>query len=330
MININRFQVNTFVIPLQEDVTYENPFYIFEWEDIYNRKVCFSIPDESLYPESYNQFTYCDASISSIYLQASGTLRVYESLYDASTVDSSMNLLHTEAYKFIDYKPTDITFDPSIAYEDSVFDPSMFGTYPKNQDFVFDPVFADGGAATPYTVNADQIVTDSEHRFITDACIAYIATLPQVDFVVSADSSLYSYIDGSVNMLKQDIDENYNALDASITANNIWNIAQDLSINDIKNKNISQDASLVLLATKDNTIDASLVYLKDYNAQQDVSIIVLRNKDSNIDVSLNSLVAVNNSQDASIVVLRSIDSILDASIQSIKSVLDNIDHLWDQ
>jgi len=91
----------------------------------------------------------------------------------------------------------------------------------------------------------------------------------------------------------------------------------DSSLNVIWSNQISQDVSIIDLRNKDLNIDSSLNSLWTGQISQDTSISSLRTKDLNIDSSLNSLWSNQISQDASIIGLKNKDLNIDSSLNSL-------------
>lgn len=215
MININQQTNNTLVLYLNEDVSITNPYYIFEFVDIYNEKIVVSLEDETP-DEAYNQFSFWDASITTG-LSANGELNIYESTTDTSIVDD-LTLIYNGLYKFLETKLDDIIFDPSINYTDYVFDPCS-GYNLIDQDIVFDPIW-ESGQLPLLGIPASQIIQNSTYRFVSDSSITYWnervgeVTFSYVDgsiitAITAVDSSLVTYIDGKIIEVDASINDLY-------------------------------------------------------------------------------------------------------------------------
>lgn len=185
MINIIKNASNYINLRLAGQITYVNPKYIFEFEDINHRTITVQLTDESAYPTRFNKFLFIDGCTGTLY--ANGKLDVYESQVDASVVDASMNLLSSDLFKLIMPDRTETVYDPSISYTDYAWDPCS-GQLPISQDFVFDPIWESGNIPL-MGVPAAQIIQDASHRFVSDSDVS-----TWNDF----SGATLSYVDGSL------------------------------------------------------------------------------------------------------------------------------------
>ena len=123
MLVLNKNSNNEFVLYLNENLSIDSPYFIFNFNDIYNRSTVKTLSDLSTVT-GFNKFGYYDSSDFSLY--ASGTYYVYESALDSSVISDSMTLLEYGLYKLIQDKPAEVTYDPSIADTSYVFDPNDY------------------------------------------------------------------------------------------------------------------------------------------------------------------------------------------------------------
>lgn len=233
MISIYQRQTNTVTISsLEAKTSFVNPTYIFEFIDNLNYKVVKSFEDKSLYPQRYSTFIMTDSS--DFTLRTSGQYNIYESLYDASIIDASMNLLENGQYQYFAEVLNDMAFDPSL------FDYS-------NQDYVFDPLFATPGNTITEYISKDQLSANFQwidgSLYVTGGggggvSQAYVdGSLAIRDLSINSIINKNTYQDVSINNI-------YPYIDGSLAI-------RDLSINSLFVKNTNQDASI-------NSLDVSL------------------------------------------------------------------------
>lgn len=223
MININKNENNEFILYLNEDVSINNPFYIFRFVDIYNRETIRTLTDDSS-GYTYNTFSYYDGSDFSLY--ASGQYYVYESSVDTSIIDD-LTLLEDGKYKFEIDKLGDITYDPSIQYTDYVFDPCHNGII--NQDIVFDPIWQ-SGELPPLGIPASVILQDPSYRFVTDDQISDWDEGIDLSYI---DGSIVAAIDAVDSSLVTYVDNEIVEVDASI--NNLYVHLEFVNYTDVVN-----------------------------------------------------------------------------------------------
>lgn len=158
MIHITQNSTNTLILQLNDSVSYTNPYFIFNWVDIYNRSVCFSLTNVSG-TSAYNKFIYTDGSENQLY--ASGTVYVYESAVDASVINlGTMNLLRTEQYRY--------AMAPS---EEHVYDVSVL----QRSKYVYNPIWLTGEIPS-IGIPANKITQDETHRFVSDAFLGNVSS----------------------------------------------------------------------------------------------------------------------------------------------------------
>jgi len=228
MLNIYRNQNNVFIEYLNDLVTITDPFFIFEFVDVYGNKNVIRLTDEST-TVTYNQFEFYDSSTSTFSLVGSGNINIYESALDASVIDNaSMNLLKVEKYKLIVPGTTTVAFDPYIVENGTLA--------------VFDPIW-ESGDIPQSGIPASTIIQDSTHRFITDASYNYLVSVSAADGKLYTDAcvnALRNYTDGSLNLLKSYVDSSI--LTLTINVNSSLNTLNTK----INNVNILALAGIVL------------------------------------------------------------------------------------
>lgn len=161
MLNIYQNQTNILIISdLVSKTTIINPFYIFNFVDIYNRSFVKSFTDYTDASTRYSKFYYTDSSDGT--LTANGIAYIYENTTDASVIDASMNLLVSESYSYYPLATQDFVFEPSIYNVDGV-------------DFVFSPIFNTSTTPLPtsfaHNLLIERDASDAHPQYILESSL---------------------------------------------------------------------------------------------------------------------------------------------------------------
>lgn len=125
MININQNTSNEIVLYLNDKITLDNPYFIFEFIDNYGEVNIRTLSNDST-AQSYNLFTLIEGS--DITLKSSGEFNVYESVIDTDNLEG-LNLIYNDLYKFIRDKSNEYVFNPDISSKEYVYQPIFTKPY---------------------------------------------------------------------------------------------------------------------------------------------------------------------------------------------------------
>ena len=149
MINIRKNENNEFILYLNEDVSINDPFYIFRFVDTYNRETIHTLVDDTS-ANSFNTFLFYEGL--DVTLHENGMYYVYESPVDTSILTGLTELEHGK-YKLTIDPPNLTAWDPSISYVDIVWDPDRLGVIDGGSTWGYILINTlDGGPTYVYTL----------------------------------------------------------------------------------------------------------------------------------------------------------------------------------
>jgi hypothetical protein len=271
-------------------------------------------------------------------------------------IDISLNILNnwniSQDASFSAIRNKDISQDASIVNIDSSL--SVLNNWNISQDASFSTIRNKDISQDASIFNLDvsidtlnnwNISQDASIRLLRNKDISQDASIVNIDssldilnnWNVSQDASMIN-IDASLDTLNNlilSLADSIISIDASLDVLNSWNLSQDISISEIRNKNLSQDVSIFnidislnLLNIWDINQDISILFLDNWNLSQDASIVFLNDWNVSQDASFSAIRDKLLSQDASFNAIRNKDISQDASIININSSLNTLNS-WD-
>jgi len=234
MIIIQKNKVNTLSLSMNDNIVLDNPHFIFEFIDVYNRIVTKELVNTSNVSR-YQQFLFTEGT--DITLNENGTYKVYESDISTNVLLGGENILEQGEFEIVSEIEQDIFFDTDF------YDNTQPDLIPLIHEW--------------------KIIQDASGWLMTDSSWNYVNTL--LNAVDASSAALYNIIQdasitnlnstiGSINSSINKIDTSLTRIDSSI--NYLFNNTSGVSQSYVDGSLGKRDLQIISLQNQINDVAA--------------------------------------------------------------------------